>query len=161
MGDNDFPLIASNTGGIPQAPLDDEMLRRLKTPVSQPPGGYKEFLKKYLENKGTGTDLPQASGYQQDYVRGLEDYSQAGTDIPSLRMQDKYAQESGGPIFGETLISSTPSFDLRFPKMPGIGSETQSVEGIPNASPELLRKFVERKTKNPGGQELPGFLKGA
>jgi hypothetical protein len=45
--------------------------------------------------------------------------------------------------------------------MPGVGTEQQSIEGLPNATPELLRRFVERKMKNPGGQSLPGFLKGA
>ena len=63
--------------------------------------------------------------------------------------------------FLNQFIASSPSFDLRYPKTPGIGSQNQSIEGIPNASPELIRKFVERKLKNPGGQELPGFLKGA
>lgn len=100
-------------------------------------------------------------GFLQSYTKGFEDYSQAGTDIPSLRLQDKYAQESGGPLFGQTSISANPSFDLSYPKMPGLGTEQQSIEGIPNATPELLRKLMERKIKNPGGQELPGFLKGA
>jgi hypothetical protein len=45
--------------------------------------------------------------------------------------------------------------------MPGIGANEQSIEGIPNATPELLQKYMERKLRNPGGQELPGFLKGA
>lgn len=100
-------------------------------------------------------------GFLRGYVSGLQDYSQAGTNIPEMRLQNKYAQEQGGPFVSEQLISGSPSFDLRFPKMPGIGTEMQSIEGIPNATPELIRKFVERKTKNPGGQELPGFLKGA
>lgn len=160
MMDNDFPIaMAGNTGGIPGEELDAEMKRKLMQPPTAPKEGFKEFLKQYLP-KVPGSNLPQASGYQQEYVRGIEDYSQAGTEIPSMRLQDKYAQESGGPLYEQTLISSTPSFDLRFPKMPGIGSETQSTEGIPNATPELLRRFVERKMKNPGGQELPGFLKG-
>ena len=100
-------------------------------------------------------------GFLQAYTQGFNDYSQAGTDIPSLRMQDKYAQETGGPLLNQSLISATPSFDLRFPKMPGIGANEQSIEGIPNATPELLQKYMERKLRNPGGQELPGFLKGA
>jgi hypothetical protein len=83
--------------------------------------------------------------FLRQFVRGASDYS----------------QESGGPLLNQTLISSTPSFDLRYPKMPGVGTEQQSIEGLPNATPELLRRFVERKMKNPGGQSLPGFLKGA
>jgi hypothetical protein len=98
-----------------------------------------------------------ALGFLQQYIRGAQDYSQAGEGIPDFRLQDQYAQEMGGPLFGETLISGDPSFDLRMPKTPA----GQSFEGVPNASPEMLRKLMERKIKNPGGQELPGFLKGA
>lgn len=54
-------------------------------------------------------------------------------------------------------IASSKSFDLNQPYVPG----GQSYEGIPNASPEMLRRLKERKVKNKGGQELPGFLKGA
>ena len=105
-------------------------------------------------------DQNPALGYLQQYVRGFEDYSQAGSTIPSLRVQKKHEEEQGGPLVDQTLISASPSFDLSLPKMPGIGTEQQSIEGVPNATPELLRKYVERKLKNPGGQELPGFLKG-
>lgn len=99
-------------------------------------------------------------GFLQQYLRGFKDYNQAGTDIPERRQQLNYEQEAGSPLYGEQMISATPSFDLRFPKMPGIGTANQSTEGLPNATPELLRKFVERKMKNPGGQSLPGFLQG-
>lgn len=54
-------------------------------------------------------------------------------------------------------IAQGKSFDLNMPHIPG----GQSYEGIPNASPEMLRKLRERKLKNKGGQDLPGFLKGA
>lgn len=54
-------------------------------------------------------------------------------------------------------IAGGQSFDLNKPYIPG----GQSYEGIPNASPEMLRRLKERKVKNKGGQDLPGFLKGA
>lgn len=54
-------------------------------------------------------------------------------------------------------IAQAKSFDLNVPHIPG----GQSYEGIPNASPEMLRRLKERKIKNRGGQELPGFLKEA
>lgn len=57
----------------------------------------------------------------------------------------------------DMMIAQGKSFDLNSPYVPG----GQSYEGIPNASPEMLRRLKERKTKNKGGQELPGFLKGA
>lgn len=103
-----------------------------------------------------------AIGFLQQYTRGFNDYSQAGTNIPSLRLQNKYAQEGGGPLYDETTIAGSPSFDLSFPTMPMQGSSgRQSIEGIPNATPELLYKLMDRKRKNTGGQQLPGFLKGA
>lgn len=72
-------------------------------------------------------------GYLQSYVKGFEDYSQQGTNIPSLRMQDKYAQESGGPLFGQTSISANPSFDV----VPDIDS------------PIVDRWIQESKAQNP------------
>ena len=102
--------------------------------------------------------FPNALGFLQAYTSGKSDYSQSGDVIPDLRLQNKYAQEFGGPLVGEQLISGTPSFDLNLPKTP-LG---QSFEGVPNASPEMLRKLMQKKLKNPGGREdLPGFIKGA
>lgn len=54
-------------------------------------------------------------------------------------------------------IAQGQSFDLNQPYIPG----GQSYQGIPNATPEMLRRLQERKLKNKGGQELPGFLKNA
>jgi hypothetical protein len=54
-------------------------------------------------------------------------------------------------------IASSQSFDLNLPRVPG----GQSYEGIPNANPEMLRRLRDKKVKNTGSQELPGFLKGA
>jgi len=54
-------------------------------------------------------------------------------------------------------IAQGKSFDLNQPYIPG----GQSYEGVPNATPEMLRRLQERKLKNKGGQELPGFLKNA
>jgi len=51
-------------------------------------------------------------------------------------------------------IAGSPSFDLSYPKIPG-----RNVEGIPNANdPVMRKKLLDRFTKNPGGQQLPGFL---
>jgi hypothetical protein len=54
-------------------------------------------------------------------------------------------------------IAQGRSFDLQEPYIPG----GQSYKGIPNATPEMLRRLQERKLKNKGGQQLPGFLKEA
>ena len=90
-------------------------------------------------------------GFLQQYVEGMSGYEQAGTDIPDFRVQKDYAQESGGPLVESYEISGRPSFDLKMPYIPG----GQSFEGIPNATPGMLRKLQERKLINPGGQLLP------
>ena len=54
-------------------------------------------------------------------------------------------------------IAQGKSFDLNKPYVPG----GQNYEGVPNANPEMLRRLKQRREKNTGGQELPGFLKGA
>lgn len=79
-------------------------------------------------------------GFLQSYLRGRQDYSQAGTDIPAM------------------LISASPSFNLEYPKIPG-----RNLEGIPNANDPVMReKLRQRLLKNPmGGEELPGFIKKA
>ena len=35
----------------------------------------------------------------------------------------------------------------------------QDYKGIPNASPEMLRRLQKKKIKNPGGQSLPPVRK--
>jgi hypothetical protein len=69
-------------------------------------------------------DFPTAIGFLQEYRRGLSDYSQAGEQIPDLRLQNRYAQEQGGPLVERTLISGSPSFDLSVPDVPALGPET-------------------------------------
>jgi len=55
-------------------------------------------------------------------------------------------------------LARGPSFNLKYPKIPG-----RDLEGVPNAdSPELREKLRQRLLRDPDGlEELPGFLKGA
>lgn len=70
-------------------------------------------------------------------------------------MQRKGKRKSANP----RLMIAGPgmSFDLNDPYIPG----GQSFEGVPNASPEMLRKLQQRKLKNKGGQDLPNFVRKA
>jgi hypothetical protein len=105
---------------------------------------------------------------------GGEQYSQTGTDIPTFSVGRDFAGGEGTgipPYFNEEFnaspdfggqyqnlgeIAGTPSFDLNKPYIPG----QQDYTGIPNATPEMLRRLQQRKTRKTGGQEdLPGFLK--
>ena len=98
------------------------------------------------------SDFPKALGFLQSYRSGMTDYSQSGDVIPDLRLQNKYAQEMGGPLVEQNLISGTPSFEI---ERPGYGpavspkmfrSEMERLypghnERRQNAVPDLLRKF--------------------
>ena len=102
-------------------------------------------------------NLAKDSGtFLRQYVKGSEDYRQSGTDIPYFGISSRYVGGTGmGPFLNEQ-IAATPSFDMNKPYIPG----QQDYTGIPNATPEMLRRLQQRKTRNPGGQEdLPGFLK--
>jgi hypothetical protein len=56
------------------------------------------------------------------------------------------------------LLGGGRSFDLNVPYTPG-----RDLEGIPNVDNPAMREKILRRfgPKNPGGQELPGFLKKA
>lgn len=95
-------------------------------------------------------DMPAALGFLQSYRRGMSDYSQAGESIPDMRLQDKYAQEFGGPLVQENLISGTPSFDLSVPDVPALGPETpahmrrQQLEMLMPGFSERAKKAKEK-----------------
>jgi hypothetical protein len=56
-------------------------------------------------------DFP-AVGFLQNYIKGTDYLSQKGPDIPSLEFANQYEQKNGGPLVGQLLISSTPSFEI-------------------------------------------------
>ena len=102
----------------------------------------------------------------QESSAGRQDYSQSGTNIPSFSAGSGGAFASGSNFPGQgfgyqyqspAAIAASPSFDMNKPYIPG----QQDYTGIPNATPEMLRRLQQRKMVNPGGQELPGFLKPA
>ena len=77
-------------------------------------------------------------GFLREYLRGMSDYSQAGTDIPDFRLQEKYAQEQGGPLVGEQLISMDPSFTVFPPDIDSPG-ETAAIEAFKQRNPGGVR----------------------
>lgn len=96
-------------------------------------------------------DQNPALGYLQQYVRGFEDYSQAGSDIPSLRLQDKYAQEQGGPLVDQTLISASPSFDIPpdidSPEIDAWVEDIRRRQG-PTVLPPNIKELINQRAKN-------------
>lgn len=105
MGDNDFPIAMGGVGGSPLQPIDPEYLRKMQQPVTQPEGGFKKFLQDYLP-KVPGTQKPQ--GYVREELEGEKSYSQAGTDIPSFQVGQKYEQREGGPVMEQTTAQGIP-----------------------------------------------------
>jgi len=100
-----------------------------------------------------------AIGFLQQYTKGYNDYSQAGTNIPSMRFQNKYGQEFGGPLFNESMISSNPSFEIRKGAGP-LGSRSgeqllRLQQGSGNMDNDQLNKALELRGLRPTGVQLP------
>jgi hypothetical protein len=100
----------------------------------------------------------------KEFSVASQDYSQSGTDIPDFNAGFGGAFAAGSDFPGQgfgyqyqspATIAGSPSFDMNKPYIPG----QQDYTGIPNATPEMLRRLQQRKMVNPGGQQLPGFLK--
>ena len=90
-------------------------------------------------------------GFLQTYVQGMQEYEQAGPKIQDFRLQNRYAQESGGPLIEQTIASS-PSFDInessKQRKIRGIRKLGEgSVGGERDAALEMLKRL--------GGAQLP------
>jgi hypothetical protein len=49
----------------------------------------------------------QGMGFLQSYLRGRQNYSQIGTDISGRQYETEYAQEQGGPLVGQQMISGS------------------------------------------------------
>ena len=83
---------------------------------------------------------------------------------PAYRFDVEQKLASSGDLlwYQVTLMAGTrkpklaQSYDLNEPYIPG----RQNYKGIPNATPEMLRKLQQKKIKNPGGKEtLPPLAK--
>lgn len=87
-----------------------------------------------------------AAGFLQQYVRGFNAYSQAGTNIPAMSLQNKYAQESGSPFVEKTEISSSPSFDLMGPDIdsPTVDEWIKNLPDKPLPSPEQMKRNIQK-----------------
>lgn len=147
MGDNDFPAV-----------MYKDLLYRPEQDRSR-----LETLPFYGEQAGV-EKLPyrpneRGIGFLQEYLRGFSDYSQAGTDIPSLRMQEKYGQERGGPLVSEMMITGSPSFEIN--KSQGaLGRRSgeqllRLQEGSGAMQNQQLQREMARRGILPRGIQLP------
>jgi len=113
-----------------------------------------------------GTDIPSfgvQSGWQGGFGTDIAPYYNHYTSnapAPNNFLQDFIKDQVKNQLDSNELrpaLAASPSFDLNTPYIPG----QQDYTGIPNATPEMLRRLQQRKMINPGGQELPEFLKPA
>jgi len=163
MGDNDFPTILA--GGSSEF-LNNYLKKFQNQNPTQLPttGEYAQFA-----NQPQGSTGGSRGEFDRDYI---EKMNQPITPMPEWMRNNPPGQEPQTPgqgakqAFGGTQfptpfggsrfdVAAAPSFDMNKPYIPG----QQDYTGIPNATPEMLRRLQQRKMVNPGGQELPGFLK--
>jgi hypothetical protein len=117
-------------------------------------GGESTDIPPYYMEEVSSTPIWGGSA-QQEVPRDVIEKLQQPVKTPGKEFFDKFREQWGLPPHGLEQAAA-PSFDVNKPYIPG----QQDYTGIPNATPEMLRRLQQRKTRNPGGQEdLPGFLK--
>ena len=89
-------------------------------------------------------------GFLQQYVSGMQDYSQAGEDIPDLGIREEYAQEQGGPLVARTIRYTPPNAILKTPHLDSPYIEQLIERGFKTLMPP--------KPSGPKGPQLPSFL---
>jgi hypothetical protein len=149
MVDNDFPTSYANYGDVAQgtSPVNEDLYNWMhKTYGIKPAEWYRNNPDKkpganpmlprgaYVPLAEGNTEGNGAVGFLQQYARGVQDYSQEGTDIPSFSFENKYAQEQGGPIARSFKIGprtiATPIDDVPVRgnySLPSINKQIQNV----------------------------------
>ena len=99
MMDNDFPMLSKETSN-PRSPYD----------VYKAPDWAKPKYPQQPQEPEKEGPVKNAAGlgYLQEYVAGMNRYQQAGTDVPDFGVQMDYAQQSGGPLMGQTVAQGIP-----------------------------------------------------
>lgn len=88
-----------------------------------------------------------AIGFLQQYASGMQDYSQAGENIPDFGVKEEYAQEQGGPLISRTIRYSPPNAILKTPALDS-----------PYMDQLIERKFKPLTPPGPKGPQLPSFV---
>ena len=91
-------------------------------------------------------------GFLQTYIQGLQEYEQAGTDIPDLRLQNEYAQEMGGPLLENMEISGSPSFNIN---ESGRTRKIRSIRNLQEGASGAEKQAAEEMLRRLGGAQLP------
>jgi hypothetical protein len=123
-------LLASNTGGIPNQPLDPRFKQRLQQPGTPPPSGFRE---QYGLPSASGT-LPQAFGmYPGMMVAGVPSFEIPQGQGPLGKRSGEQLQRlyQGGTQQNQQLNEEL----IRRGLMPGAGPQLPLAQGIPGMAP--------------------------
>lgn len=168
MVDNDFPTSYANYGDVAQgtSPVNEDLYNWMhRTYGIKPAEWYRNNPDKkpganpmlprgaYVPLAEGSTEGNGAVGFLQQYARGVQDYSQEGTDIPSFSFENKYAQEQGGPIARSFKIGprtiATPIDDVPVSgnySLPSINKQIENVnqyrEGKSGLRPITAGQFM-------------------
>jgi len=138
MMDNDLPMLTKETSN-PRSPYDIYKVPEWAKPQYPKPEepGEKEPVKKAA-----------AEGFVREYVAGMNQYQQYGTDIPNFGMQTNYAQQAGGPLVGRTVAQGIPvGEDPIFPMgqeefSDYVRGRLEQRQGIQKPLPEEIRRRI-------------------
>ena len=97
-------------------------------------------------------------GFAQMYAKRVNDFSQAGTGIRPLHLQNREEQEAGGPIFNQFSASGTPDFEsMGF--IPGgttiAGSPSFDINMPPDIDSPEVDAWLEEYRNSPGPKPPP------
>lgn len=139
MMDNDFPLMAAKTTD-PRSPRDEFV----------PQDWQRKLFPRQPEDQKPGEQGPvkkaDGLGYLQEYVAGMNQYQQAGTDVPDFGVRSDYAQEQGGPLVSRTIRYSPPNAIIKAPALDS-----------PYMDQLIDRGFEPLPAPRPRGPQLPVF----
>jgi len=89
-------------------------------------------------------------GFLQQYVKGMQDYSQSGEGIPDFGVQEQYGQEQGGPLISRTIRYSPPNAILKTPHLDSPYMDQLIERGF--------KPLIPPRPAGPKGPQLPSFL---
>lgn len=86
-------------------------------------------------------------GFLQQYVSGMQDYSQTGENIPDLGVRQEYEQEQGGPLISRTIRYTPPNAIIKVPHLDS-----------PYMDQLIERGYKPLQPPGPRGPQLPSFI---
>jgi hypothetical protein len=138
MMDNDFPMIAKETSN-PRSPYD----------VYKAPDWAKPKYPQQPQEPEQEGPVKNAAGlgYLQEYIAGMNQYQQGGTDVADFGVRSDYSREQGGPLVSRTIRYTPPNAIIKAPALDS-----------PYMDELIKRGFQPLSPPRPKGPQLPSFL---